>query len=144
MNKLFRIGSWLCCIGMFVSLGWCGEPSSGWRGNATGHWPDSTVPLQWRRIAHGAMEGLRVQANQPPRATVTDTVPFARKGLLNEWLVLGPLPVRDSVENFDDDLLAKESESSQTAGDKTGAFNWKLVTARTPGGSRQSGNRGGT
>src|SRR5579871_2141706 len=31
------------------------DVASGWRGNGTGLWPDTTAPLNWSRIAKGAM-----------------------------------------------------------------------------------------
>ncbi|MDB5385361.1 MAG: hypothetical protein JWM11_1007, partial [Planctomycetaceae bacterium] len=129
MNQRFFIFSWLCCAGFVSAFVSGAEPATGWRGNGTGLWPDSTAPVKWNRIAHGAMEGLQVQANRPMQATVTATAPFSQKGLLNEWLILGPLAVRHSVENFDDDLLAKEAEVSPTAGDKTAGLTWQPLKA---------------
>ena len=41
------------------SVGLCAEPTSGWRGNQTGLWPEAKVLTEWSRIPRGAMEGLR-------------------------------------------------------------------------------------
>jgi outer membrane protein assembly factor BamB len=129
MYKLYWKWSWLCCFCLFAGLARGAEPASGWRGNATGLWPDSAAPLEWRRIAHGAMEGLRVQASRPTQPIANDAAPLVQKGLMNEWLTLGPLPVHHSVENFDDDLLGKEADIAPTAGDKTAGRAWQHLKA---------------
>ncbi len=128
-----RIGScvWscICCLGM-VSIAWGGEPATGWRGNATGLWPDSTAPLEWHRLAHGAMEGMRSQTTRPAGAEVPSTASVVQKGLLPEWLVLGPLTIADSVKNLDDDLLGGEADIAPTAGDKTAGLEWHKIVAK--------------
>jgi hypothetical protein len=105
------------------------EPAAGWRGNVTGLWPDCRAPLEWQRLAHGAMEGLRGRADRPENAEAGDSRPNP-KGLVGEWLVLGPLTVPDSVANFDDDLLGGESGVAPTVGDKTAGLVWRKIAAR--------------
>lgn len=104
----------------WIAVGWCflgilatnllaAELASGWRGNATGLWPNAKAPLQWQRLAHGALEGMRAQANRPTLNEAGDA-PAVRKGLIAEWLVLGPFSVRDSVENPSHELQIQVSK----------------------------------
>src|SRR5580765_1772362 len=104
MNSAWRVWFGLGLAGILAAGAPAAEPASGWRGNATGLWPDCTAPLEWHRLARGAMEGLRGQAGRPGQADSGNAPPI-QKGLPAEWLVLGPLPVADSVANLDDDLL---------------------------------------
>lgn len=129
MNKASCVCFGLWCAGFLAAAAVGGKPASGWRGNATGLWPDSTAPLEWHRIAHGAMEGMQNQANRPPQGEST-LAPLVRKGLVREWLVLGPIPVRNSVENIDDDLLEGEAGVAPMAGEQTAGLAWRLVTAK--------------
>src|SRR5438309_2195008 len=103
-----------------------GEPATGWRGNGTGLWPESTAPIEWSRIAHGAMEGMCSQANCPAKAD-KENAPAVKKGLIAEWLVLGPLPVADSVKEFDKDLLGGEATAEPTSGDQAAGQAWRKI-----------------
>ncbi len=116
----------ISCLALFSASLQAGEPATGWRGNATGLWPTSKAPLEWHRLAHGALEGMRAQANRPTQADAGNA-PAAPKGLIAEWLVLGPLTVSDSVEKFDDDLLGGEAAAIPTAGDKAAGLEWKRM-----------------
>ena len=110
------------------------EPTSGWRGNRTGLWPEAKTPIEWFRIPHGAIEGLRCRANRPAAAEAGDAT-IVEKGLIREWLVLGPYPVADSEKNFDDDVMVRESFVTPTAGLKPMADSepaelmWKALTS---------------
>jgi len=115
-----------CCFVISSMELLAAEPASGWRGNATGLWPNSKAPLEWHRIAHGALEGMRAQADRPTQEG-SGKAPEVRKGLIEEWLVLGPIAVTDSVENFDDDLLKDEAAVSPTAGDAIANLRWRRV-----------------
>jgi hypothetical protein len=117
----------IICVGFLATLARGSEPATGWRGNATGLWPNSTAPIEWSRIAHGAMEGLRAQANRPVDADPSHA-PLVQKGLIPQWLVLGPLAVADSVKNFDDDLLGGESAAKPTAGERAAGQVWRRMT----------------
>ena len=90
----------ICLLG--VSHG--DEPASGWRGNWTGQWPDAKTPIEWSRIPHGAIEGMRCRASLPANAEAGDAA-IVEKGLLREWLVIGPFLMEDSVKKIDDVLL---------------------------------------
>jgi outer membrane protein assembly factor BamB len=108
-------------------VGWAADPVSGWRGNGTGLWPDARPPLEWGRIPHGAVEGLRCQANRPWDETA-GKAPLVEKGLLRDWLVLGPFAVADSVKDFDQDVLRGEMTVEPSAGDKGAGLEWKPVS----------------
>src|SRR5262245_41019016 len=76
------------------------QPVNGWRGNGTGLWPDAAPPLVWQRTPRGVLHGVRSRADRPgEKAGADDAAPLA-KGLVREWLVLGPFAVADSVQDF--------------------------------------------
>ena len=101
-----------------------GEPSTGWRGNGTGLWPEAAVPLEWHRLPHGALEGLRGTADRPADDSSIDDAPLVEKGLVRDWLVLGPFPVADSVADFDADLLPGEAAVSPAQDETTAGKTW--------------------
>jgi outer membrane protein assembly factor BamB len=96
---------------------------SGWRGNGTGLYPDANPPAEWHRIPRGALDGLRCQA--PPKA---GKAPLVKKGLLRDWLILGPFPVKDSVRGFNEAPI-KEGDADPAAGEKAAGKEWKPHTA---------------
>ncbi len=128
MNKISPGWLGLCFAGVISAGATAAEPASGWRGNATGLWPNTTAPVEWHRIAHGALEGMRAQANRPADADAKEA-PLVQKGLVGEWLTLGPFAVRDSIANFDDDLLAGEATATPSAGDRTADQTWQPLAA---------------
>jgi hypothetical protein len=111
-------------------MGWAADPVSGWRGNGTGLWPDARPPVEWGRIPHGAVEGLRCQANRPA-GEKAEKAPLVEKGLLRDWLVLGLFAVADSVKDFDQDLLRGEATVEPSPGDKSGVLEWKAASTPT-------------
>jgi hypothetical protein len=103
---------------------------NGWRGNGTGLWPDAHPPLEWQRVARGVAANIRVRADRPgdgdkPRAA---DMPLAN-GLVRDWLALGPISVKDSVQDFKTEPLADFATVQPRAGDTTGMFAWKTLTA---------------
>jgi outer membrane protein assembly factor BamB len=102
--------------------------ASGWRGNGTGLWLEGRPPLTWRRVPRGALDGLRASSQSPHGAAVGDA-PLVEKGLLRDWLVLGPLAVGDGEKNFDDDPLGGEETVNPAVGDTVGERAWRQVTA---------------
>lgn len=104
------------------------EPKSGWRGNGTGLWPDANPPLEWHRLPKGAMEGMRAVASPQKGMEPGDEARLA-KGLVRNWLIVGPFPVDDSVKDFDRDLLDGESKCEPVVGQPVGDIAWKQVTA---------------
>lgn len=123
----------LACVAIVLGLcltapmSWAGDPTSGWRGNATGLWPDANPPLEWGRTPHGALEGLRAGANRPPSDEAGNAA-LVEKGLLRDWLVIGPCTTEDSEKNFDQDFLGGEAEVKPSAGDKSAGLEWKAAT----------------
>ena len=74
----------LFCVMSVPAASIATEPTSGWRGNRTGLWPDAKTPIEWSRIPHGATEGLRCRANRPADAEAGDST-VVEKGLIREW-----------------------------------------------------------
>ncbi|MGI8978398.1 MAG: hypothetical protein ACR2FY_04160 [Pirellulaceae bacterium] len=107
------------------------EPANGWRGNGTGLWPEARIPKEWGRVPHGAMEGLRNSATLPKASggrEPPDVSEVVQKGLLRNWLVLGPFPVKDSVTDFDQDLIEGETKVQPAPGDKLAGKEWQSLT----------------
>ncbi len=96
--------------------------ATGWRGNGTGLYPDSTAPTEWHRIPRGALDGLTARAGKAGDGVAV------RKGLLRHWLVLGPFPVKDSVRGFAEAPFAEPS-LDPAPGDKAGGLEWKALTS---------------
>src|SRR5260370_20004272 len=66
--------------------------ANGWRGNGTGLWPQARPPLQWHRIPKGIISNLATRMDRPGNQhKESDGLPLA-KGIVREWLVLGPFP----------------------------------------------------
>jgi outer membrane protein assembly factor BamB len=103
------------------------DPASGWRGNGTGLWPDARPPVEWHRLPRGALDGLRASAAPPAGDGPGDVSPLA-KGLVRDWLVIGPFAVDDSVKEFDRDFLGGETTAAPAEGAGVGAAAWKTAT----------------
>lgn len=54
--------------------------------------------------------------------------PPVNKGLVRDWLVVGPFPVADPVKDFDRDLLGGDADARPKSGDKAGKLAWKPLT----------------
>jgi hypothetical protein len=104
------------------------DPVSGWRGNMTGLWPDAKPPLEWHRTPRGALDGMRSSATPPGGKEAGDAKPVV-KGLVPEWLVVGPFAVGDSVKGLDRDLLGGEATVEPAEGKTVGDVAWKAVAA---------------
>lgn len=115
----------LCVVA--TSLGLADEPANGWRGNATGLWPAAQVPTEWYRVPRGAMRDLRSQASRP-ETTKAGQASLVEKGLLRDWLVVGPFVVNDSAKEFDRDLLDGEATVEPSTGDPVGMLKWQAAT----------------
>lgn len=126
--------TWLLALApvFYGTVGKSGDRiANGWRGNGTGLWPDAEVPLEWHRLPRGALEDMRASA-EPPSAVdngrAAATAPVVRKGLLRDWLVIGPFAVEDSVADFDRDLLGHEAEMSPRPGQEIAGKTWQSAT----------------
>jgi outer membrane protein assembly factor BamB len=124
-----RRASWWLLLGLALLApgARAGTPATGWRGNGTGLWPDARTPLVWCRIPRGALDGLRAQAARPTEKGA-GAAGLVEKGLLRDWLVLGPFSVKDSLRDLDEDCLAGEADVSPTEGDRAGGRAWTRAT----------------
>jgi hypothetical protein len=95
----------------------------GWRGNWTGLYPDCTAPAEWGRIAKGVTAGMTCQAARPAEGAGKSGMDVDR-GLIRDWLVLGPLPVKDSVKEFPDAQVPDEPKLAPAEGQKVGELTW--------------------
>lgn len=118
----------VCGLISIAIEGSAAEPTSGWRGNRTGLWSEAKTPVEWSRIPHGAIEGLRCRANRPAGAEVSESA-VVEKGLIREWLVIGPFAVGDSDKNFDDEPLSNSASVEPSAGDQVAEQAWKPLTS---------------
>jgi len=98
----------------------------GWRGNWTGLYPDASPPLRWGRIAEGAVAGMSCQAAKPALSTARAAQPV-QNGLIRDWLVLGPLPVDDSVQDFNRPQVPDESALEPEEGGRAGGLVWQRL-----------------
>jgi len=69
------------------------------------------------------MEGLRAAGSRPADAKA-GAAPLVAKGLIRDWLVLGPFGVKDSVTELDRDFLDGERTVEPAAGEKLGGLGW--------------------
>ena len=69
------------------------------------------------------MDGLRACADRPPGKEAGEA-PLVEKGLVRDWLVLGPFPGADSVKEFDHDPLNGEAAVEPSSGDKAAGRTW--------------------
>ncbi|MCY3020820.1 MAG: PQQ-binding-like beta-propeller repeat protein [Planctomycetota bacterium] len=95
----------------------------GWRGNWTGLYPDATPVTEWSREPKGPIWGLTCQAAKPADGAPKSGRPHD-KGLIVDWLVLGPLPVADAVKEFDKEHVPDEATLSPNTDDKVGELAW--------------------
>jgi outer membrane protein assembly factor BamB len=104
------------------------EPANGWRGNGTGRWPDARPPLEWHRVPKGVITDLRTRADRPDAKAIDGVL--LQKGIVRDWLVLGPFPVKDSVQDFAKAQFADEGAVQPAVGAKVGDLDWKEMTAK--------------
>lgn len=96
----------------------------GWRGNWTGLYPDADAPTEWGRIAKGVVAGTTCQAARPADGAPKSGQGLAR-GMIRDWLVIGPLPVADNLADFDKEQIPGEKDLRPAEGDKVGDLTWK-------------------
>jgi len=104
----------------------------GWRGNWTGLFPDADPPTQWARMAKGVAAGLTCQAARPADGAPKSGQPLDQ-GLVRDWLAVGPMPVADSVKDFDKEQIPGETDLKPAEGDKVADLAWtRLQLPKTP------------
>src|SRR5262245_9026099 len=112
-----------------VALAPClGDPANGWRGNGTGLWPDARPPIEWYRIPRGAIADLRARADRPGDKAGADARPL-EKGIIRDWLMVGPFPVKDAAQDLDKVQLAGDADWQPAENDKAGDLAWKKIAA---------------
>ncbi len=121
MRTLFALA--ICVVPLIAA-----EPMIGWRGNGTGLYPEADPPLEWFRKPVGAMDGMRASALKPKGSEHGDA-PLVVKGLIPEWLAIGPFAVADSVKDFDRDHLGGEVTIEPVADEKSAEQVWKSLIA---------------
>ncbi len=99
----------------------------GWRGDGMGHYPGANPPVHWGRTAKVKYQ-LRAQAAKPKEGETGAPIP---DGVIREWLVLGPVPCTN-VLNDNVDFLPDEAQLLPAEGDKVGDLAWKKVTTDAP------------
>jgi hypothetical protein len=104
-----------------------GDASTGWRGNWTGMWPDAAPPLEWHRTPRSVANDLHTTV-EPPTADSLKSATSLAGGLVREWLVLGPFPVKDAIANLDD-LLIDEPKVQPAPNDAVGKLTWQRFVA---------------
>jgi outer membrane protein assembly factor BamB len=131
MTRFARAASLFVLLVLSPSPADPAEPVNGWRGNGTGLWPDTKVPLRWQRIPRGIMADLRTRSDRPADPSqVGAAVARIQNGQVRDWLVLGPFPIRDSVRNFNEAQLPDEAKTQPAAGDQAGGRVWKKMFAQ--------------
>ena len=101
-----------------------GAKTFGWRGNWTGLYPDANPPAEWGRIPSGVLAGLTCQAAKPADAAAKSGQPI-EKGLLRDWLLIGPFEVANSAKGLAAEQIPGEAELAPKAGDKAGGLTWQ-------------------
>ncbi len=102
------------------------ERPVGWRGDGMGKYPGATPPVNWGRTAKPEYQ-LRSQAAKPKEGETGAPIP---DGVIREWLVLGPVPCTNTL-NDNVDFLPNEAQLLPAEGDKVGDLAWKKVTTDT-------------
>ena len=122
----------LASIGLLMLLPvWCHAQMSapvntvGWRGNWTGLYPEADPPVAWGRLQKGLVAGMTCQATKPTGPAKSGQP--MDKGLIRDWLVIGPFAVADSVKDFDKEQIPGEAELRPNFGDKVGDLAWRRL-----------------
>ncbi len=97
------------------------ESFTGWRGNASGLYPDSSPPLKWGKVSR-LMSGLRCSAAKP-KGNAAEGSP-AYWGAVTEWLILGPLPAEEG-KGIEKEFF-KEAECQPSIDEKVNGIAWRL------------------
>ncbi len=103
------------------------DVANGWRSNGTGLFSDSGAPLEWSRVPIGVIADLRTRADRP--GDKADGTPL-EKGIVREWLVLGPFAVKDSIADFGKAQLADEATVQPSLGAKVGNLAWTPMKSK--------------
>src|SRR5207244_862117 len=75
----------------------------------------------------GALDGMCGQSARPNRPGAGDA-PLVKKGLLRDWLVLGPFAVKDSVRDLDQECVKGEANLEPSLVVKVDELTWKTAS----------------
>jgi outer membrane protein assembly factor BamB len=96
----------------------------GWRGNWTGLYPEASPPAQWGRIPNGVLAGMTCLAAKPAGGAAPSGQPI-EKGLIRDWLVLGPFEVAGSAKGLAEEQVPGEAELAPHVGQQAGKLAWR-------------------
>lgn len=116
------------------------ERPCGWRGDWSGRFPGATPPTTWSRRVHGITTSLRYQAARPTGDPAKESRALEYFSV-KDWLVTGPIPVKDPVADIDQDFLGGEAAVQPAEGGK-GTVTWKFLRADVETQSRHDHNEG--
>jgi outer membrane protein assembly factor BamB len=94
----------------------------GWRGDATGAYPQATGPIEWGCVSKN-IAGVTAQAKKPGAGVSGQSL---EDGAIHEWLVLGPVTLPAGATAAAE-LLPGEAKFSPDENQKVGDLTWKLV-----------------
>jgi outer membrane protein assembly factor BamB len=114
---------------------------TGWRGDWTGRFPGATPPTSWSRRVHGITTVLRYQAARPAGEAPAKESRQLEYFSIKDWLVAGPFPAPDPVQDIEKDYLGGEAAVQPTEGGKGGVA-WKFLRADVETQSRHDHNEG--
>jgi outer membrane protein assembly factor BamB len=128
-GPIIRVVAAVCAVLVLAPAARAGEatqPAYGWRGNLTGLFPQAQVPAEWSNVSTGPAEGLKCTTTQPAGGGDKDAAAVT-KGLVNQWLVVGPFTVQDATKEFDAELIGDEAKAAPRIGDKVGELAWRYA-----------------
>lgn len=129
----------LCVLSGSLSPAGAEDPKAtmGWRGNWTGLYPEAQAPAEWSNISAGPMQGMKCTTTQPADGSDKDAKPVD-KGLVTDWLVIGPFKLDDGTKDFAKELIADEANLAPVIGDKAGDLQWRFTQPASDSVSFQS------
>ena len=125
MKSISIIVALIACV-LISSAAVAETKAWGWRGDGTGLFPDADPPVKWDRISE-TMKGLRTQAEKPKGEGPGSAKPIPY-GIVNEWLVLGPVAEEGKFKDlYEKELIPGEANLQPDAGDRVGNLEWKAI-----------------
>lgn len=109
------------------------QPAYGWRGNLTGLFPQAQVPAEWSNVSAGPAEGMKCTTTQPADGGGDKDAAPVTKGLVGQWLVIGPFTVADGSKDFDRELVPDEAKATPRIDEKVGELAWRYAKPSSDG-----------
>lgn len=117
------------------------ERPVGWRGDWTGRFPGAVPPTSWSRRVRGITTALRYQASKPSGGPSKESRPLEYFSI-KDWLVTGPVAVKDPLKDIDQDFLGGEATVQPAEGGKGPGPAWTYLRASIETQSRHDHNEG--